>query len=118
MGDHSAVADLALGDNDLIKAVLADWRTAPVNEPLRAILAFLAKLTLSPSTVVEHDIQQLHDAGLTDEAIEAAIRVCFAFTIMDRLADALDFEIPADASTQKAARILFTAGYRIASVPG
>src|SRR5215469_11495472 len=101
MRDHTAVAALALRDNDLIKAILADWRTAPVNEPLRAMLGFLEKLTLSPSTVAEDDIQRLRDAGLTDQAIEEAIRVCFAFSILDRLADALDFEIPADASTQK-----------------
>jgi uncharacterized peroxidase-related enzyme len=118
VGDHTAVAALALRNDDLIKAALADWRTAPVSEPLRAMLGFLAKLTLSPATVAQDDIQRLRDAQLTDQAIEEAIRVCFAFTIMNRLADALDFEIPADASTRKEARILFTAGYGMASLPG
>lgn len=116
--DHTAVATLALRDSDLIKATLSNWRSAPGNEPRRAMLGFLEKLTLHPSAVGDNDIQQLRNAGLTDLAIEEAIRVCFAFTIMNRLADALDFEIPSDASTQKAARILFRAGYGMASVPG
>lgn len=118
IGDHTAVAGLALKDSDLIKAALANWRSAPVNEPRRAMLGFLEKLTLSPSTVAPTDIQQLRNAGLTDQAIEEAIRVCFAFSIVNRLADALDFEIPSDASTQRAARVLFMAGYGIASLPG
>jgi uncharacterized peroxidase-related enzyme len=118
VGDHTAVATLALRDNDQIQAALTDWRTAPVSEPLRAMLGFLAKLTLSPATVAEDDIQRLRAAGLTDQAIEEAIRVCFTFSVMNRLADALDFEIPSAASTRKEARILFTAGYEMASLRG
>jgi len=118
LGDHTAVAVLALRDSDLIKATLANWRSAPGNEPRRAMLGFLEKLTLHPSTVGDNDIQRLRNAGLSDLAIEEAIEVCFAFTIVNRLADALDFEIPSGASTQRAARILFMAGYGMASLPG
>lgn len=118
VGDHTAVAALALRDNDLIRAALADWRTAPVSEPLRATLGFLERLTLTPATVTEDDIQHLRDAGLTDQAIEEAMRVCFAFTIINRLADALDFAIPPNALTQKAARMLFTVGYGKSSLRG
>jgi hypothetical protein len=31
--------------------VLDDWRTAAINEKLRAMLGFLEKLTLSPNSV-------------------------------------------------------------------
>jgi uncharacterized peroxidase-related enzyme len=118
IGDHTAVAVLALNDRDLIQVALANWRSAPVTEPRRAMLGFLEKLSLHPSTLEDHDIQRLRDVGLTDQAIEEAIRVCFAFTIVNRLADALDFEVPSDASTQKAARMLFMAGYGRSSLPG
>jgi uncharacterized peroxidase-related enzyme len=117
-GDHSAVAVLALNDRDLIQAALGNWRSAPVTEPQRAMLGFLEKLTLHPSTLRENDIQQLRDAGLSDQAVEEAIRVCFALTVINRLADALDFEVPSDASTERAARILFMAGYGHSSLRG
>jgi len=109
---------LALKDRDLIQAALANWRSARVTQPQRAMLGFLEKLTLHPSTLGDHDIQLLRDAGLTDQAVEEAIRVCFAFTIMDRLADALDYDIPSEASTQRAGRLLFMAGYGHSSLPG
>lgn len=118
IGDHTAVAALALKYTDLVKAVLTDWRLAPVDEKRRTMLGFLEKLTLNPSTVTQNDILQLRSAGLTDQAIEEAIRVCFVFTTMNRLADALNFEIPAESSTRRAARILYIAGYGSASLPG
>jgi alkylhydroperoxidase family enzyme len=109
---------LALNDPDLIQAALANWRSVPVTEPRRAMLGFLEKLTLHPSTLGDNDIQQLRDAGLSNQAVEEAIRVCFALTIVNRLADALDFEVPSDASTQRTARILFMAGYGRSSLRG
>src|SRR5262245_47106568 len=87
LGDHTAVALLALKDRDLIQTTLDNWRSAPGNEPRRAMLGFLEKLTLRPSAVGVNDIQQLRNAGLSDLAIEEAIEVCFAFTIVNRLAD-------------------------------
>ena len=87
--------------------VLDDWRTAPVDERLRATLGFLEKLTLSPGEVGPEDVAPLRAAGVRDEAIEDAILVCTLFNVMDRIADALDFEVPErewflERATQKA----------------
>jgi alkylhydroperoxidase family enzyme len=38
-------------DEPLVKAILEDWRTAPVNERMRAMLGFLEKVTLTPTEV-------------------------------------------------------------------
>jgi hypothetical protein len=38
--------------------------------------------------------------------------VCGAFNVVNRVADALDFEVADDASLQKAARVLIRIGYR------
>ena len=105
-------------DPATVAAVLVDWRTAPIREPLRAMLGFLEKLTLTPDQVGPGDVAPLRAAGLSDRAIEEAIYVCFLFSVMDRLADAFDFAIPAEESTRRAAKFLYRMGYGGASLPG
>jgi alkylhydroperoxidase family enzyme len=53
--------------------VLENWRTAPVDERLRAMLGFIEKLTLNPLAVTPADVGPLREAGLSDDAIEDAI---------------------------------------------
>jgi len=74
--------------------VLADWRAAPIGEPLRATLGLLEKLALRPAEVGPEDVAPLREAGLTDDAIAQAIHVSAAFHVITRLADAFGFEIP------------------------
>ena len=73
--------------------MLNDWRGAAVGEGLRATLGFLEKLTLQPADVGTADVEPLRSAGISDQAIEDAILVCTVFNIMDRIADALDFQV-------------------------
>jgi alkylhydroperoxidase family enzyme len=101
-----------------VAAVLDDWRTAPVNERVRSTLGFLEKLTLSPAEVGPVDVAPLRSAGLSDQAIEEALYVCFLFNVMDRLADAFDFRLPTEEGFQRNGRLLHTIGYGIASIPG
>lgn len=74
--------------------MLADWRTAPIEEPLRAMLGFLEKLALTPEAVGPADVAPLRTAGLSDAAIEQAIQVSAAFHVINRLVDSLGFAIP------------------------
>jgi hypothetical protein len=55
---------------------------------------------------------------LNDKAIEEAIHVCFLFSVMDRLADALGFEMHSPNEFQRVGRMLFSRGYRRLSLPG
>ncbi|HVV85338.1 MAG TPA: hypothetical protein VHE35_19885 [Kofleriaceae bacterium] len=108
----------ALGDDTMVQAVLDDYRTAPIGEKLRAMLAFLEQMTLAPDSLGPDAVAPLRAAGLSDAAIESAIHVAFVFNVMDRLADAFDFQI-SDARAQKwVARILLGPGYGVASIPG
>jgi alkylhydroperoxidase family enzyme len=102
----------------LVAAVLEDWRTAPVNEKVRSMLGFLEKITLSPGEVSTDDIATLRSAGLSKRAIEEALYVCFLFNVIDRLADAFDFHLPTAEGFRRNGRVLYTLGYRIASIPG
>lgn len=82
------------------------------------MLAFLEKLTLRPAEVGPEDIAPMRAAGVSDRAIEEAIYVSTMFNIMDRLADAFDFELTREDQKSMLAFVLTRAGYRSASVPG
>ncbi len=118
MNAHTAVAVLGTGDDRRVAAVLENWRTAPVNEKLRRTLGFMEKLTVSPGEVCPEDIESMRSAGVSDKAIEEAIYVCFLFSVMDRLADALGFDMPSAKDFQKGGRMLYSLGYGALSIPG
>ena len=103
---------MAHGDDTVVAAVLADYRTAPISETLRAMLAFLEKLTLRPDEIGAEDVAPLRAHGLTDEEIADAIHVCALFNVINRVADSLGFE-QADANGyQTGARMLLNSGYK------
>ena len=99
-------------DEKLVDAVLDNWETAPVSDRLRSVLGFLQKLTLNPQQVAAADIAAMHSSGVSEKAIEEAIYVCFAFNVMDRLADALDFDIPTPQQFKQGGRFLYKLGYK------
>ena len=69
--------------------MLRDWRTAPVDERLRAMLGFLADVTLRPD---ELDVEPLRAQGISRESAIDALLVAWGFNLIDRLADAFGFE--------------------------
>lgn len=111
MRSHGAVASKALEDDGLVQAVLDDWRTAPVDERLRAMLGFLEKLTLTPESVSAADVEPLREAGLSDAAIEDAIHVSTLFAVYTRLADTFEFDIPGPDGFAQGAVSLLKRGY-------
>ena len=94
-----------------MQQVLADYRTAPIGAPLRAMLSFLEKLTLDPDEVGERDVRALRDAGLTDDHIEDASAVCALFNTNVRLADTFAFDIPPEEGFRQSADSLLNFGY-------
>jgi len=100
-----------LKNDKLVDAVLADWRTAPVDPKLRATLGFLEKLTLAPGDVRPADLEPLRAAGVSDEGVEDAIQVCVLFNIYDRIADTLAFHLPGPDGYAASGRSLMKRGY-------
>lgn len=92
--------------------MLDDWRTAPIDERLRATLGFIQRLTLHPEEVGPADIEGLRRAGVDDDAIRDAAYVCAIFNVIDRVSDALDFAVPPPRMLAVAARFLLHVGYR------
>ena len=115
---HSAVASQGV-EKTVVDMVLDDWRTAPVSEQLRATLGFVEQLTKAPGKMTPEDLQPMFDASVSREAIEEAIQVVFVFSVINRLADAFDFELAEkDLQRNRMGFMLFNMGYGIAAVPG
>jgi alkylhydroperoxidase family enzyme len=100
-----------LGD-ELVESVLADLDRAPINEPLRATLAFLRKVTREHEAVTADDVRALLALGVSRAQIEDALNVGFAFNVITRLADTFQFEVGSRASFDASAKMLLGRGYR------
>ena len=81
-----------LGD-EVVQAVCRDWRTAPVDEKVRAMLGFLETMTLRPETLTRDDADAVRAAGVGDEALVDAIHVGALFNMIVRLADSFEFVV-------------------------
>ena len=98
--------------------MLDDHRTAPIDARLRATLTFLEKLTLSPGELGPDDVAPVLAAGVSRRGVEEAIYVATLFNVIDRLADALDFELPRPEDGPRTAWILTKLGYGASVLPG
>jgi uncharacterized peroxidase-related enzyme len=108
---HTAVAARAYQDDAKVSAVLSDLETAAIEEPLRATLRMLRKLTREHAVDAE-DVRAVLAAGASREQIKDALAVCFAFNTTDRLADAFKFFVPGPEAFEAGARFLLARGYR------
>ena len=111
IGAHTATAAKAYHDEAKVVAVLSDLETAPIEEPLRATLRLLGKLTRE-HTVNANDMCAVLAAGVSREQIEDALAVGFAFNTTDRLADAFGFFVPEPKGFEAGAAFLLRRGYR------
>ena len=96
-----------------MKTVLADYRTAPIDEKLRAMLGLLETFTLRPDELTAADVRAVLATGVSREAIRDAFYVAFLFNTYDRLADTLGWELPEDRYYPKAGKFLLKQGYRL-----
>jgi uncharacterized peroxidase-related enzyme len=108
---HTAVAARAYQDDAKVSAVLSDLETAAIEEPLRATLRMLRKLTREHAVDAE-DVRAVLAAGASREQIKDALAVCFAFNTTDRLADAFKFFVPGPEAFEAGAKFLLARGYR------
>jgi len=92
-------------------AVLADYRTAPIDEKLRAMLGFLETFTQRPDELTAADVRAVLATGVSREAMRDAMYVAFLFNTYDRLADTLGWELPEEGYYAKAGQFLLKKGY-------
>lgn len=97
----------------VVIAVLEDWRTAPVDHRMKAALNYLERLTLQPDDLTRTDIAALNEAGVCDEAATEIAYVALLFSVMDRLADTFDFDIPSADEIGETGQFLHKRGYKL-----
>jgi uncharacterized peroxidase-related enzyme len=110
IASHTATSTALLGEA-LAADALDETRRASLSPALRATLEFVERLTLDPAAIGPDDVRRAIDAGATIPALRSAIEICAAFNVINRVADALDFEVPEDRSFAIAARMLIRFGY-------
>jgi uncharacterized peroxidase-related enzyme len=111
-GTHLGVAEACGVAPDLIKALLNDIETAPVEASMKPILRYVRKLTLSPARVTDADAAAVYDAGWGDEALYSTILVTALFNFYNRLVDGVGLALP-DGYAPEAAKRLSTIGYDV-----
>lgn len=70
-----------------------DYRDAKLTEADRAMLDYVAKLTLSPTHVEEHDVLRLRDCGFGDKAILEINQITGFFAWCNRTINGLGVEL-------------------------
>ena len=68
--------------------MLADYRTAPIDDRQKALFAFIEKMNEQSNSIRADDIDRLKDAGWSEEAIYDAITVCALFRFYNAWIDA------------------------------
>jgi alkylhydroperoxidase family enzyme len=71
-----------------VDAVLADYTAAPISDAEKALFRFVEKVNRNSIAIGPADIDAMHRAGWTDEAIYDAINVCGLFNFYNRWIDA------------------------------
>jgi alkylhydroperoxidase family enzyme len=94
-------------------SVIKDYRTAPIDERVRATLRLLETLTLRPDEIGPADVRAVLATGVTREMVRDAFYVAFLFNTYDRLADTLGWELPDQAFYPKAGKFLLKKGYQL-----
>jgi uncharacterized peroxidase-related enzyme len=108
---HAAVVQRAYGDENKVSSLLSDLDNTAIEEPLRATLLMLGKLTRE-HTVNADDMRSVLAAGASRQQIEDALAVCFSFNVISRLADAFGFFVPGPEAFEAGAKYLLARGYR------
>jgi uncharacterized peroxidase-related enzyme len=109
-GTHVAVAEACGVAPDLVKALLADIETAPLEAKMKPVLRYARKLTLSPARVTEADAAAVYGAGWGDDALYATALVTALFNFYNRLVDGVGLDLP-DGYVPEAAKRLSSKGY-------
>lgn len=95
------------------EAVERDWRSAPIDARLRAMLGFIETMTLRPESLTRGDADAVRAAGVSDEAIVDAIHVAALFNMIVRLADSLGWDVPEFESFLGRADAMLAGGYAL-----
>ena len=76
-------------DDELVRALQEDYRTAPISEQDKTMLDYVAQLTRDATRIAKADHERLRQAGFDDQAILQITLIASWFNYINRVADAL-----------------------------
>ncbi len=111
-GTHLAVVAACGVAPELVKPLLEDIESAPVEPRMKPILHYARKLTIAPARITPADADAIYDAGWGDDALYSTVLVTALFNFYNRLADGVGLEMPEDYGAEAGKR-LSTLGYDV-----
>lgn len=100
-----------LHDEALVQEVLADPEASRLSTAEKALFSFVRKVNHECAGIGPPDIQALHEAGWTDEAIYDTVSVCALFNFFNRWIDATGVHPMTDEEHRIAAKRMAQSGY-------
>jgi len=94
-----------------VAEVLRDVETSRLSEPEKALFRFVDKVNRDSVNIGHADMETLHAAGYTDEAIYYAITVCALFNFYNRWIDASGVHALSDEEHRKGGKRSAGHGY-------
>ncbi|HVQ38944.1 MAG TPA: hypothetical protein VMS31_15505 [Pyrinomonadaceae bacterium] len=76
-------------DEELVAALQADYRTAPISDQERVMLDYVAQVTRDATRIGRHDHDRLREVGFDDQGILQITLIASWFNYINRVADAL-----------------------------
>ena len=76
-------------DEQLVKALQEDYRTAAISDQERVMLDYVAQVTRDATRISTDDMGKLRNAGFDDRAILQITLIAAWFNYINRVADAL-----------------------------
>ncbi|OXM43996.1 carboxymuconolactone decarboxylase family protein [Amycolatopsis alba] len=107
-GVHTVTAEAFGVPEGLLTAALTDLDSSPVEARMKPVLAYVGKLTRTPSQVTEEDAEAVFAAGWDEAALHDAVLVCALFNFMNRMVEGLG--IRADAAYAKTSGVRLKEG--------
>lgn len=84
---HKMIAEIHGIPEETLRNVVSSPDESGLAPRLLPVLAYLRKLTLTPSTIVDADARAVFDAGVSEQALYDAITVCALFNFMNRIVE-------------------------------
>ena len=106
-----------MGNAEVVASVLADVETSLLSDAEKVLFRFVRKVNSDSVSIQPADIETLHKAGFTDEAIYYAITVCALFNFFNRWIDASGVHAMSDEAHRAGAKRSAIYGYSRSSQP-
>jgi uncharacterized peroxidase-related enzyme len=109
---HSCTATLTLGQ-EVTPQVIEEREAGVFGPQVAAMVELIDKVTREPERLTSEDVDEVRDAGVSDEAIADGLAICFAFNLVNRLADAFGYSWTSETHRSQGAESLVRFGYRV-----